>query len=111
MRRDVHRDHDRFRVLPRIGELATEPIELLAREDTVVRVGVRIVEQDHSQPLMIEGRVDFRAEVLLEQRLWIVVAGNLVYRLANRLARLEIDRVLLFASAIDDVALGLIAER
>src|SRR5690606_27195669 len=44
------------------------------------------------------------ANVLLEKIPRVVITGDLVDRLANRLSGLEIDRILLLLTAVDNVA-------
>jgi hypothetical protein len=53
---------------------------------------------------MVKGQVAARANVLCEQGQRIMVASDLMHRFGDRLARFQIDRILLLAATIDNVA-------
>ena len=104
VRGNVHR-HDDEQVLPgRIAALIAEPANLLADEEAVVFAEAGVVHEQESHAVMIDSDVHFAADVFREQLARIVIAGDFVNRLADRLANVFVSVVLLLAAVIDDVA-------
>ena len=53
---------------------------------------------------MFDRGIEIRSDVLLEEIDWVVVSGDFVNRFSNSVARLQVDRVLGFLPAVDNVS-------
>ncbi|MFT4586961.1 MAG: hypothetical protein ACI9VS_001409 [Candidatus Binatia bacterium] len=96
-------DHTLF-CFRRRSALGLDPCQLLLGYKPVVRIGASIAEHDDANGLVRKANVDRLANVLRKKLRRIVIARNLVNLFPEPVPNLLVDRILLLASPIHDVA-------
>ena len=104
MNRYVQAEYDKLAFCFGFEALGLKPCELLLGDEAVMRISMCVVQQHETDSATLKEAVGRLPEVFFEELFRIMVAGNLVHRLADAIANASVYGILLGATPVDHVA-------